>query len=137
LPIGHSSLESELLAPHHAERQIWRGKCVPGQPGSTASRWEVALPNLQGFAHVELTVRDAEGSAAWYERVLGFYVRINHRSEKAHVIVMGHRSGMSLGFWQHAQRPAKEPFDEFRTGLDHMAFRVSTRSMTGSRTSSR
>jgi glyoxylase I family protein len=40
---------------------------------------------------------------------------------------MDHHSGMRLGFWQHGQAPNSELFDEFRTGLDHLAFRVSTR----------
>ena len=85
------------------------------------------MPDLQGFEHIELTVRDAKASAAWYERVLGFSVRGDHHPEKAYLIVMGHQSGMILGFWQHEQSPPSDLFDEFRTGLDHLAFRVSTR----------
>jgi catechol 2,3-dioxygenase-like lactoylglutathione lyase family enzyme len=87
----------------------------------------VTLPDLQGIDHVELTVRDAERSAAWYQRVLGFHVRGVHYPENAHLIVMGHQSGMILGVWQRGQQPATDLFSEFRTGLDHMAFRVSTR----------
>jgi catechol 2,3-dioxygenase-like lactoylglutathione lyase family enzyme len=85
------------------------------------------LPDLQGLAHIELTVRDAEASAGWYERVLGFFLRGDHRAGEARVIVMEHRSGMILGFWQHGQEPSLDRFDEFRTGLDHLAFQVSTR----------
>jgi catechol 2,3-dioxygenase-like lactoylglutathione lyase family enzyme len=29
------------------------------------------MPELTGVSHIGLTVRDAERSAAWYERVLG------------------------------------------------------------------
>jgi glyoxylase I family protein len=71
-------------------------------------------------------VRDAEASAAWYESVLGFSLRGEYDPPRAHLIVMEHPSGMILGFWQHAQTPKKDRFDEFRTGLDHLAFRVST-----------
>jgi glyoxylase I family protein len=87
----------------------------------------VSLLDLQGFDHIELTVRDAEASAAWYERVLGFFLRGEHHPENAHLIVMEHRSGMILGFWQHGEESSSDLFDEFRTGLDHLAFQVSTR----------
>jgi catechol 2,3-dioxygenase-like lactoylglutathione lyase family enzyme len=83
--------------------------------------------DFQGFGHIELTVRDADASAAWYEHVLGFFRRGDHRPENAHVIVMEHRSGMILGFWQHGPEPSRDVFDEFRTGLDHIAFQVATR----------
>jgi catechol 2,3-dioxygenase-like lactoylglutathione lyase family enzyme len=84
------------------------------------------LPDLQGVDHIELTVRNAEVSAAWYEKVLGFHVRGVHHPENAYLILMGHPSGTILGFWQHGEQPATDLFSEFRTGLDHVAFRVST-----------
>jgi glyoxylase I family protein len=85
------------------------------------------LPDLQGWAHIELTVSDAEVSAAWYKKVLGFFPRGDHRAGDARVIVLEHRSGIVLGFWQHGVEPGLDKFDEFRTGLDHLAFKVSTR----------
>jgi hypothetical protein len=39
---------------------------------------------------------------------------------------MEHPSGIILGFWQHAQTSDSDLLNEFRTGLDHLAFRVST-----------
>jgi catechol 2,3-dioxygenase-like lactoylglutathione lyase family enzyme len=85
------------------------------------------MPDLEGIAHIELTVRDPEVSAQWYERVLGFTLRADHRRGSSGVIVMEHGSGMVLGFWQHEQQPNSDVFDEFRTGLDHIAFGVSNR----------
>jgi catechol 2,3-dioxygenase-like lactoylglutathione lyase family enzyme len=85
------------------------------------------LPELHGFCHIEFTVRDANASVAWYERVLGFSVRGEYHPPHAQLIVMEHRSGMILGFWRHEQTPGSDRFDEFQTGLDHIAFRVSTR----------
>jgi catechol 2,3-dioxygenase-like lactoylglutathione lyase family enzyme len=85
------------------------------------------MPDLQGLDHIEFTVRDPELSVEWYERVLGFTLRADYRREKNGVIVMVHRSGLMLGFWRHGERPATEPFDEFRTGLDHLAFKVARR----------
>ena len=95
--------------------------------GSDLSELGVPLPDLQGFCHIEFTVRDADASAAWYEKVLGFSVRGEYHPPNAYLIVMEHPSGLILGFWQHAQSPSSDLFDEFRTGLDHLAFRVSTR----------
>jgi glyoxylase I family protein len=85
------------------------------------------VPELQGLAHIELTVRDPEVSAEWYERVLGFKMRADHRRGARGVIVMEHTSGIVLGFWQHQEQKNSDLFDEFRTGLDHLAFRVSNR----------
>jgi catechol 2,3-dioxygenase-like lactoylglutathione lyase family enzyme len=85
------------------------------------------LPDFRGWGHIELTVRDAEASAAWYQRVLGFVPRGDHRSGKARTIVLEHRSGVVLGFWQHDEEPTTDVFDEYRTGLDHLSFQVSTR----------
>jgi catechol 2,3-dioxygenase-like lactoylglutathione lyase family enzyme len=85
------------------------------------------VPDLQGLAHIELTVRDPGASAAWYGRVLGFSIRADHRRGGVGVVVTEHPSGMVLGFWQHRARPNADSFDEFRTGLDHLAFEVSSR----------
>jgi catechol 2,3-dioxygenase-like lactoylglutathione lyase family enzyme len=85
------------------------------------------MPDLEGVAHIELTVRDPEVSSQWYERVLGFTLRADHRRGNRGVIVMEHSSGIVLGFWQHDEQPNTDPFDEFRTGLDHIAFGASSR----------
>jgi catechol 2,3-dioxygenase-like lactoylglutathione lyase family enzyme len=85
------------------------------------------MPDLEGVAHIELTVRDPEVSAKWYERVLGFTLRADHRRGNRGVIVMEHSSGIVLGFWQHEEQPNTDLFDEFRTGLDHIAFGASDR----------
>jgi len=42
------------------------------------------------------------------------------------VIVLEHESGVVLRFWKHTERSALDRFDEFRTGLDHLAFEVAT-----------
>jgi catechol 2,3-dioxygenase-like lactoylglutathione lyase family enzyme len=85
------------------------------------------LPDLQGLAHIELTVRDPEVSADWYQRVLGFSLRADHRRNGTGVIVLEHTSGMVLGLWHHGEKQSSDRFDEFRTGLDHIAFKVAPR----------
>jgi catechol 2,3-dioxygenase-like lactoylglutathione lyase family enzyme len=89
---------------------------------------EAGLPDLNGFAHIELTVPDPAVSAAWYQRVLGFRLRGDHRQDGTGVIVLEHTSGMVVGFWHHGGPQRPDRFDEFRTGLDHMSFGVPTRS---------
>jgi catechol 2,3-dioxygenase-like lactoylglutathione lyase family enzyme len=79
------------------------------------------------LAHVELTVPDPEVSSAWYQRVLGFSLRGDRRTGGVGVIVFEHESGIVLGFWKRKEEPALDRFDEFRTGLDHLAFEVATR----------
>jgi glyoxylase I family protein len=76
--------------------------------------------------HLGLTVRDAEASAAWYERVLGFRRSGAFQApDGARRKVFLHHDGLGirLGLTQHAAGDGS-PFDETRTGLDHLAFGV-------------
>jgi uncharacterized protein YcbX len=43
------------------------------------------------------------------------------------VIVIEHPSGIVLGLWNHQEEPTSDKFDEFRTGLDHLALEKSPR----------
>jgi glyoxylase I family protein len=84
---------------------------------------------IEDIHHLGLTVRDAEASAAWYVRVLGFErvggyeapggertkVFLRHPGLRARLGLVQHRSGAADGF------------DETRVGLDHLAFRVAGR----------
>ncbi len=83
-------------------------------------------PGLGGFHHVGLTVRDLAASAAWYADLLGL-VKVSELPDQegrgAKVILRHPSSGFVLGLAQH-QANAGEPFSEFRTGLDHVAFAV-------------
>jgi catechol 2,3-dioxygenase-like lactoylglutathione lyase family enzyme len=90
------------------------------------------MPEFRGIAHVELTVRDLDRSAAWYERVLcmtrlgefpdlatpGVAARVEH--------VMNTATGITLGLMQHADVEDGD-FSEFHVGLDHLSLRVTSR----------
>ena len=85
------------------------------------------MPELQGFSHVSLSLRDREKSAAFYARVFGF--ETFQRLEEQHFdeVIMVHRpTGMVLCLQQHRTNGG-EPADPTRTGADHVAFRVRSR----------
>jgi glyoxylase I family protein len=100
--------------------------------------WESALPEIAaapavtGFDHFAPTVSDVEASARWYERVFGMSrvpARFPHHGAEEGgyaVILMEPRSGIAVGLHHHDANPG-QPFQECRTGLDHMAFRVAGR----------
>jgi glyoxylase I family protein len=84
---------------------------------------------ITGLHHLGLTVRDVEVSAAWYEDVLGFR-RVGAFAapdgSRRKVFLRHEGLAVRLGLTQH--RPGSPgPFDETRTGLDHLAFAVATR----------
>ena len=89
------------------------------------------MPVFTGVSHVDLTVRDADRSAAWYERVLGM-TSLGDRPElatpgvAARVITMMNRAtGMTFGMVQHDAGEDRE-FSEFRVGLDHLSLTVAS-----------
>jgi glyoxylase I family protein len=79
--------------------------------------------------HVGLTVRDADRSAAWYHKVLGFERTGEYRAPDGsrRKVFMRHEGlSVRLGLTEH-QRGRQLPFDETAIGLDHLAFAVPTR----------
>jgi glyoxylase I family protein len=94
---------------------------------------ETAAPALTGVHHFSPTVSDVEASAAWYERVFRL-TRVpvpfpHHESENDGyaVLLMDPRSGIAIGLHHHDANPGT-PFDESRTGFDHISFGVAGRS---------
>lgn len=91
-----------------------------------------AAPAVTGFHHFSPTVSDVEASARWYERVLGMNrvpVTFPHYGAEAEgyaVLLMDPRSGIAIGLHHHDANPG-QPFQESRTGLDHIAFGVAER----------
>jgi glyoxylase I family protein len=90
------------------------------------------MPVFTGVSHVDLTVRDADRSAAWYERVLGMK-SLGELPELATpgvavrvVTMMNPATGMTLGLVQHESGDDGE-FSELRVGLDHLSLTVTSR----------
>ena len=85
------------------------------------------MPTITGAHHVAFTVRDADRSAQWYADLLGMQVVLKGDYETVRYRVLAHPgSGWVMGVRQYPGRE-EGAFDEFRTGLDHFAFGVSSR----------
>lgn len=85
-------------------------------------------PELVGYHHLGLTVRDVAASEAWYAETLGLVRAFveKHDNDTGFAVVMT-RPGTSffLGL-DHHQDADRQPFDPRRTGLDHVALAVSS-----------
>ncbi|MBU8814953.1 VOC family protein [Mycolicibacterium goodii] len=89
-------------------------------------------PRFTGVDHLSLTVTDLEASTAWYQRVfhaepLGLVIPHHGREETGYSVLLREPlSGLILGLHNNTGNRG-EPFDEARTGLDHVAFAVAAR----------
>jgi glyoxylase I family protein len=95
----------------------------PNVPGT-------ATPSVAGFHHLGLTVRDIDNSETWYAEVLGLVRAFvePHPTGGGHTVVMTRPgSPLFLGLDHHPQAD-RQDFDARRTGLDHLALRVDSRS---------
>lgn len=82
-------------------------------------------PAVRSIHHAALTVTDADRSAAWYRALFGLDEVLRGDDEEVSFRVLAGPSVM-VGVRQY-HRVAGHRFDEFRTGLDHLAFEVSSR----------
>jgi glyoxylase I family protein len=84
------------------------------------------MASIAGGHHIALTVTDLDRSVEWYSDLLGMHVVFEGADDTVRFKVLAHSgSGWVLGLRQYASQPGG-PFNEFRTGLDHFAFAVSS-----------
>lgn len=84
------------------------------------------MPKITGFHHVALTVTDAEASSRWYQNLLGMQEIMVAEDDVASLRILAEaKAGIMLGLRQYSSGQA-DRFDEFRTGLDHLAFEVAS-----------
>ena len=112
------------------ERALDRQVCVPRfRRAALCAVWNprhMGAPSIDGVGHVDLTVRDAERSAQWWEQVMGFKLVNIHEEYGRKGYGMFHRCGLSVVLVEHPHTTT-ERFDEQAIGLDHLAFRVADR----------
>lgn len=85
------------------------------------------MPNFAGVSHVDLTVRDVQASAEWYRTVFGMQTLMETTEDvRSAVVLFDPDSKMAICVGSHVANDG-EPFDEARTGLDHLSLRVRTR----------
>jgi glyoxylase I family protein len=78
------------------------------------------------IAHVAVTVTDLSVSEAWYTRVFGVEpVLAEDTGLFRHVVYQ--LGGTLFGLHSFPELHAKDPFDERRPGLDHIAFGCASR----------
>jgi catechol 2,3-dioxygenase-like lactoylglutathione lyase family enzyme len=87
------------------------------------------MTEIVGIHHLGLTVSNVERSARWYEDVLGFerVGRLGDAGAERQKIFLRHVGlDARLGLVEH-RTSSRRPFDETESGLDHLAFAVSSR----------
>ena len=87
------------------------------------------MPQITGVLFLGLSVRDVRRSAAWYRALLDLVTLHESPAGAWHhgaTLLREPSSGLLLGLSAHRGN-AGEPFDESRTGLDHVEFGVISR----------
>jgi glyoxylase I family protein len=86
-----------------------------------------AKPIISGLHHLSLTVSDLDASVPWYQATLGFVVlgEDDHAGGRT-VVLIQHPTELTLLLQQHKAHEGSN-FSEHRPGLDHLAFRVSSK----------
>ena len=75
------------------------------------------------LTHVALTVRDLSDSVPWYEALFDAEPVIDEDTDpQMHHTVYLLGNGTLIGLHQHETKAPREAFNEFRVGLDHVAF---------------
>jgi glyoxylase I family protein len=80
-----------------------------------------------GFDHIVLSVSDLERARQFYGDLLGFELTGAPQSYAGLVFAGGYTfmvGDVEIGLIKHAETPAGDRFNEFRIGLDHLAFKA-------------
>ena len=82
------------------------------------------MTTLVGFSHLSLSVTDLDRSTEWYREMLGFTFDSKVEGDGFRRNRLRHpTAGITLTLTAH-EAGSGEPFDERRTGMDHVSFAV-------------
>lgn len=90
-------------------------------------------PPMAGFHHFSPTVTNVEASVAWYQRVLGLervppkFPHYGNEDTGYAVLLIDPAAKIAIGLHHNVGNDG-QPFDETRTGLDHIGISVPNRS---------
>lgn len=88
------------------------------------------MPSITGYVCPTLTVADRDRSADWYRELLGMQTRRENVAPDGRlrdVCLVEPNTGLEICLVEYASG-SRDPFDEFRPGLDHLEFLVANRS---------
>jgi glyoxylase I family protein len=86
----------------------------------------VGMAEVAGYHHVSLSVTDLNRSVAWYGEVLGLEVAAEIQSSGFRRVRLRSPNGVVTVSLTAHEGTSDGPFNERRTGMDHLAFRVGT-----------
>jgi glyoxylase I family protein len=93
---------------------------------STFTEWRCVVAEFPALTHLAVTVSDLGRSRDWYQKLFDRAPVLDEDTGPFHHVVwlLG---GTLLGIHQHAGAKSKEPMDEKKPGLDHIAFGCANR----------
>ena len=84
---------------------------------------------ITGYLGPTLTVTDLPRSVSWYQQLFGMSIRREYEppdGRQRDACLVEPRTGLEIGLVEY-RAGHREPFDEFRVGLDHLEFFVADR----------
>lgn len=86
------------------------------------------MAEFPSLGHVAVTVTDLDSGREWYSRLFGSQPVLDEDAGTFYHVVWALGGGSLFGIHTHPRRNDQPDFSEFRTGLDHIAFAVPSRS---------
>lgn len=85
------------------------------------------MPDFPALGHVALTVKSCDASKGWYEGLFGAAPVVDEDTGPWRHVVWALPNGTLIGIHEHPSTDKSDTFSEFRVGLDHVGFHVSSR----------
>ena len=86
------------------------------------------MAGFPGLGHVAVTVSDLDRSRDWYKQLFGSEPVLDEDAGGFYHVVFALDEGSAFALHSHPAPNDQPQFSEFRSGLDHVAFAVDSRS---------